>query len=73
MIVNMPSEQELAAAKVKLAQDKNKPQTSQASSSRPPPSQWASSTSQPGQSTSNASQPGQWPADSKSYPPDVKY
>jgi hypothetical protein len=49
MIVNIPSEQEIAAAKVKLAQEKNKTQPNQASSSRPLPGQWASNTFQPGQ------------------------
>lgn len=47
MIVNMPGEQELAAARVKLAQEKNKSPTSQASSSMPTLEQRASNTSQP--------------------------
>jgi len=61
MVVNMPSEQELAAARMKLAQEKNKSPV-QSDPYRPPPSQWASSSSQPGQYAPNVPQSGQYPS-----------
>ncbi|TID24364.1 hypothetical protein E2P81_ATG02667 [Venturia nashicola] len=47
MIVNMPSEKELAAVRMKLAHEKNNLPPMQASSSRPPPASMASNISQP--------------------------